>query len=289
MIAFARLKELKRRMFLRSEGIDELKERYARLFGKPLDCANPSTFTEKLFVRMIDMHRRPNPFFTRLADKYQARDYVRQAVGPEYLPKLLWHGDDPRAIPFDLLPDEYVIKTNHESGQSLIVRGGVDRSVLVERFSRALRRNYYWVAREHQYYAIEPRLLVEELIDDSQPDGPLDYRFWCFGGSPHLIQVDNHAHSINPFYDPRWNKLQLSYRSGVADLEIARPARLAEMLRVASTLSAGLDFVRIDLYQARDRIYVGEMTLTPVAGNLKFTPESWDVNLGRAWAMMRED
>jgi len=28
-----------------------------------------------------------------------------------------------------------------------------------------------------------------------------------------LVQVDNRSHSINPFYDPQWNKLDLRYRA----------------------------------------------------------------------------
>lgn len=277
------LKSLKRRLLLRSEGVAELKARYARTFGRAIDCANPQTFTEKLFVRMIEMHRHPDPLFTRLADKYLVRQYVRDKVGEEYLTGLLWHGEDPRAIPFDALPDGYAIKTNHGSGRNVIVRGPADRAGILEYFSRELRRNYYWTAREYHYYAIKPRLLIEDLIDDGQPDGPLDYRLWCFGGSPRLVQVDNHLHSINPFYDVDWNKLHLAYRSHAADAAIARPAGLQEMLRVASALSAGLDFARIDLYYARGRIHVGEITLTPVAGNLRFVPSSWDAALGKMW------
>lgn len=283
----ARLKDLKRRIFLRSEGIDELTARYARTFGRSIDCANPVTFTGKLFARMIEMHRRPDPLFTRLADKYRVRDYVREMVGAQYLVELLWHGTDPRAIPFDRLPGEYIIKTNHGSGRHIIVRGEADRAAVVEQLSRSLRQNYYWMAREFQYYAIEPRVLIEPLIDDGQPDGPFDYRFWCFGGSAHLVQVDNHTHSINPFYDLDWKKLQLSYRSRFTDVEVARPARLEEMIRVANALSAGIDFVRIDLYHARGRVYVGEITLTPVAGQLKFTPPSWDAALGERWMLAR--
>ncbi|HEX8755278.1 MAG TPA: ATP-grasp fold amidoligase family protein [Steroidobacteraceae bacterium] len=283
MTPYASLRSLKRRLFLRSEGVAELKARYARMFGRPLDCANPRTFTEKLFVRMVEMHRHPNPLFTRLADKYEVRQYVREKVGAQYLTGLFWHGQDPRAIPFDALPECYAIKTNHGSGRNIIVRGPADRAAILEHFSRALRQNYYWVAREYHYYAIRPRLLIEELIDDGQPDGPLDYRFWCFGGSPRLVQVDNHSHSINPFYDVDWSKLQLAYRSRAADADIARPDGLHELLRVAGALSADLDFARVDLYCARGRVLVGEITLTPVAGHLKFMPSSWDAVLGRMW------
>jgi hypothetical protein len=278
-----KLRMLKRRLFRRSEGEQILKVAYKRLYGKDLDFDNPKTFSEKLFHRMISINRNGNALFTRLADKYAVRDYVKGKVGEQYLVKLIWHGQDPRDIPFAKLPEKCVIKTNHGSGGHFIINGAFDKSKIIEHFSDALKDNYYWDAREFHYYQIIPRILVEEFVEDGQPLGPLDYRFWCFNGVPEVIQVDNHAHSINPFYDSEWNKLDLCYRTDFTDTDIAKPDNLNEMLSVASKLAEGIDFVRVDLYNVNGRIFVGELTFTPVAGGFKFKPESWDVILGQKW------
>jgi len=111
---------------------------------------------------------------------------------------------------------------------------------------------------------------------------PLDYRFWCFNGNPCVIQADNHAHDINPFFDSEWNLLDLYYRDGSARPALARPKNFEQMLVVASTLSEGFDFVRVDLYNVDGQIYFGEFTFTP-AGSLKFRPEGWDLKLGQKW------
>jgi hypothetical protein len=58
---------------------------------------------------------------------------------------------------------------------------------------------------------------------------------------------------------------------------------------IASQLSAGFDFVRIDLYNIQGKILFGEFTLTPTAGELKLRPESWDVKLGEKWALRLEN
>jgi hypothetical protein len=58
-----------------------------------------------------------------------------------------------------------------------------------------------------------------------------------------------------------------------------------EMIMIASRLSSAFDFVRVDLYNVRGKIYFGELTFTPVAGLLKLKPESWDAILGERWKL----
>ena len=112
-------RRVKRQLLRRSEGEAFLLRRYARIHGKPLNLTNPQTYTEKLFWRMITWNRGDMPpRFTQLADKYAVRAHVAGLVGEQHLIKLFWHGTDPRAIPFDQLPDEYVIKPNHAAGTS---------------------------------------------------------------------------------------------------------------------------------------------------------------------------
>ena len=285
---FNKLRNIKRSLMRRSEGEDILLQKYVQMHGKHLNLTNPQKFTEKLFCRMISLNRKNNHRITQLSDKYTARAYVSSEVGKEHLIKLLWHGEDPSAIPFDTLPTEYVIKTNHGSGQVIVVQGKADRSEVINRLSVWLKRNYYWSTREYQYYHIKPRVMIEEYLRNQDGSGPLDYRFWCFKGIPEVIQVDNHAHDINPFFDTKWNQLDLYYREGASRPVIAKPINLEQMLSIASRLSACFDFVRVDLYNIDGKIYFGELTFTPVAGELKLRPESWDLKLGEKWEMSLE-
>jgi len=279
-----KLWSFKRQVMRRSEGERFLLQQYYSKTGKHLNLTGPETFSEKLYHRMISWNRGHDPIFTQLADKYAARAYVSNKVGESYLVKLLWQGRDPRAIPFDTLPEEYVIKTNHGSGQIIVVKGAADRSAIINRLSKWLKSNYYWGGREHQYYHIQPCVMIEEYIKNQDGSGPLDYRFWCFSGIPEVIQVDNRAHDINPFFDLQWNLLDLHYRVGVVCPSMVKPINFEEMKSVASRLSEGFEFVRVDLYNLDGRIYFGEFTFTP-AGSLKLRPESWDKKLGEKWVM----
>lgn len=275
----------KRSLVRRSEGERILLERFERIHGRKLDISNPKTFSEKLFYRMILLNQESSPLFTKVSDKFAARAYVSSKVGEQHLVKLIWHGENPREIPFDGLPKEYVIKTNHGSAQVIVVRGKVDPADIVGKLSVWLKKNYYWSAREGQYYDIKPRVMIEEYLSSHDGSGPLDYRFWCFGGIPEVIQVDNHAHDINPFFDTQWNQLDLYYRDQVTRPFVDKPKNFERMLDLAHRLSAGFDFVRIDLYNIDGAIYFGEFTLTPTSGQLKLRPDIWDVKLGDKWKM----
>lgn len=277
-------RDIKRLVMRRSEGEAVLLRRYAKIHGKPLNLTNPRTFTEKLFWRMVTWNRGAMPSrFRQLADKYAVRTYVASTVGEEYLIKLLWQGADPRAIPFDWLPAEYVIKSNHSSGEVIIVRGQANREEIIRQVSAWLAKDYYWQAREYQYYGIKPKIMIEEYLNGQDDSNPLDYRFWCFGGVPVVIQVDNHAHDINPFFDAEWNQLDLHYRKKATRPPIVRPTCFEQMVELARRLSQGIGFVRVDLYNTNGRVYCGELTLTPVGGIFQFTPDHWDLTLGEKW------
>ena len=286
---FNTLRSRKQRVMRRSESKAILLQRYVRVHGRQLDLRNPHKFTEKLFCRMIAWNRSHNPIFAQLTDKYRARAYVASKVGEQPLVKLLWHGTDPSAIPFDTLPAEYVIKTNHACGQVIVVKGMANRAEIISRLSVWLNSNYYWACREYQYYHIKPRVMIEEYLRNQDGSGPLNYKFWCFGGNPEVIHISNYAHDLNPFFDTQWNLLDLHYREGAARPAIARPRNFEQMMCIASELSAAFDFVRVDLYNIDGKIYFGELTFTPMAGDMKLMPESWDLKLGEKWKMALEN
>jgi hypothetical protein len=174
-------------------------------------------------------------------------------------------------------------KTNHASGTNLLLKRPVDRQDTVRKFTKWLKMNYYFVGREIQYKDITPRILIERFLDDGSVNGPLDYRFWCFNGKPEVVQVDNNAHSINPFFDLDWKPLDLGYRNFGSDIAVPQPPNFKEMIEIASALSSGFDFVRVDMYNLRGEIIFGEMTFTPVSGLFMLAPSEWDRILGERW------
>lgn len=263
-------------------GPDILRAYFQAEQGRTLDRARPRTFTEKLFCRMLEVHEQGCAAYTRLADKLAVREYVAQVAGERYLTPLLWQGDDAREIPWHRLPAESVLKCNEGSGKGLLL-GAQEPDAVTAEADRWLADSFYWRRREFQYWGIPRRLMIEQRLDDGHPDGPLDYIFFCFDGVPRLVQIGSRSHSIHRFFTPAWEPITLTYRQRYEAPPIARPGRLDEMLTLAATLSAGLDFVRVDLYGCHGEVRFGELTFTPCAGKLRFDPPDWDERLGEWW------
>ena len=274
---------LKRHLRVRADGEAHLKKVYQESFGKVFDFNKCHTFTDKLFRRMILMHRRGEETYSDLADKILARNHIHKILGDENLVKILWQGADAAKIPFDDLPEKCIIKVNNRCGKIILFDKTSNRQDVMQQLDQLMSENFYWACREYQYYDIRPQILIEEYLDDGKSEYPLDYRFWCFNGQPEMIQVDNREHNINPFYDLYWERLPLQYRPHSITHEIPKPENFQEMLRISRLLSAGHDFVRVDLYNINGKIYFSELSFTPAAGHIKFQPEKWNMILGQKW------
>jgi len=82
------------------------------------DICDPTSFNEHIAYRKLHTC---DSRFVDLSDKYAVREFVRSKVGEEVLTDLYWVGTDPCNIPFDDLPNEYVIKSTHDSGHVQVI------------------------------------------------------------------------------------------------------------------------------------------------------------------------
>ena len=259
-----------------------LKAEYRRRFGREADLHHPVSFNEKLQVYKLTYRQ---PLLTSLADKYQVREFVADQLGDEFLIPLLGCYRSVGAIPVDQLPDQFIIKATHGSGWNLICtdKSSLDWESARSRLRKWLKTDFSMRFREWAYRDIPPRIVIERLLLNEDGAIPVDYKFFCFGGEPKLVQVDvdRLKHHTRAMFDLDWNRLPFSFQYPLPSSPIAAPAALGSMLEVAAKLSKGLPFVRVDLYAVRSRIYFGEMTFYPEAGFGAFDPPEWDDVLGR--------
>lgn len=254
---------------------------YRWKFGRSPDYQNPRTFNEKLGWRRLYDH---NPLYTILTDKIAVRDYVRERVGENVLIPCFGVWDKAADIPFDALPDRFVLKCNHECGFVVLCR---DRAALNQQYTRAqlatrLRMNYYYRCREWPYRYIQPRIMAEKLLTDHHDGEPIDYKIHCFGGVPQFISVykNRHSHPVCANYSPDWELSPFITTGYRAEGVFPRPNQLKRMLEIAVSLSRGLYYCRVDLYEVQEQVYFGELTLLPAAGLLVFSPDSYDRHWG---------
>ena len=100
-------------------------------FGYKLNLKHPKTFNEKL--QWLKLYQR-DPIMTKMVDKYEAKQYVADRIGEEYIIPTLGVWDSFDNIDFEKLPNQFVLKTTHDSGGVVIVR---DKSMLDKKEARA--------------------------------------------------------------------------------------------------------------------------------------------------------
>lgn len=87
---------------------------YFRLnLHRKLDLKNPKCLNDKLQWMKFNYRF---PLQTIVSDKYAVREYAAEKIGTEYLIPLLGVWDNFEKIDFDKLPEQFVLKCNHDSG-----------------------------------------------------------------------------------------------------------------------------------------------------------------------------
>ena len=81
------------------------------------DLNNPKRFNEKL--QWLKLHDK-RPEYTRMVDKYEAKEYVKDILGEEYIIPTLGVWERFEDIDFDSLPNQFVLKCTHDSGGIVI-------------------------------------------------------------------------------------------------------------------------------------------------------------------------
>lgn len=260
----------------------ELKRWYKKVTGFSLDLKNPKSFNEKIqWLKLYDS----TPLKTRLADKYLMREWIKKKIGGKYLVPLLGVWDSFDEIDFDKLPDKFALKTNHGSSWNIIVdnKSAFNQAEAKEKFDTWMGLNFaFRMGFELQYMNIPRKIIAEKYLENTE--GLKDYRFYCFNGKPYQIWVDiysgtpNHLRSI---FDMDWNQIPLkcTWPDGGALLN-EKPKNFEKMKEFAALLSRDFSFVRVDFFEVNGKLYMGEMTFTPMSGLGKFEPLKWDNKLG---------
>lgn len=247
---------------------------------------HPHSFNEKIMHRKVYTN---DPLFSTVSDKYAVREYVTKKVGDDILNELYHVTDDPSTIPFESLPESFVIKITHGTSFNIIVRNKkkIDTDSIVTRCRNWMAKDFGREQKEYWYRDIEPRIIVENYIEEPNREVPLDYKFWVFNGQVEYIDVDFDRFSNQKirFFDSEWNpqEFKIGYPLGPA---IEAPNDLEEMLEIAETLGEDFEFARVDLYNPEDgKIIFGEITLAPSGGGAPFEPKDMDFILGEHWNM----
>lgn len=261
-----------------------LTRKYKACMGRKLSLDAPVTFNEKL--QWLKLHDR-RPEYTVMADKFAVRDYIAEKLGSQYLIPLLGVWDDPEDIDFDALPDQFVLKCNHNSGLGMCIckdRSGLDIPKVKAELRKGLQQDYYLNSREWVYKDIPRKIICEQFMTNGGRELE-DYKIHNFNGEAKFVLVCRDRFSdtglTEDFLTPQWEHMPIKRPTlANASTPIPKPEQLEQMLEFSRILSKDIPFVRTDFYVIEGQVYFGEITFFPASGMAPFEPEIWDAKFG---------
>lgn len=257
--------------------------RYFARFRKFPHLRYPGDLNEKiLYMKLFS----DTTEWSRLADKYRVRDYVKECGLEDILIPLIGVWEKVEDVDFDNLPTSLIFKANNGCwpGSTLVINdmNKANREELKKIFQSWLdQKRIGDLAAEPHYKHIKPCIIAEQLLPSEDGHKSLmDYKIWCFNGKAYYVWTcsdrDDEGTRVM-MYDRDWKPVPEecifvgNYKKGEL---IDKPKNLDRMLYVAETLAKGFPCVRVDLYNVNNHIFFGEMTFTSLGGMMDFyTPE----------------
>lgn len=261
----------------------EIQLMYYERLGKVMNWEKPATYNEIINwekVNIKDVRR------TQLADKYLAREWIKERIGEKYLTKLYGIWDNANDIDFDPLPRAFVLKLNNGSSRNIIVKDKtkIDKEDICRKLNEWKDCNFAYMSLELHYRDIVPKIICEEYLE-GVAESIYDYNIYCFHGEPEYIWCIKGSHRPDcqaSFYDKNWVMQPFSYGYPKDPVQAPKPEKLEEMLDLCRILSADFKHVRIDGYNLPDgRVLFSEITFSTWSGLCHWEPEEYDTVFGK--------
>lgn len=268
-----------------------LKCLYKKHMKKKLNLRNPQTFNEKLqWLKLYD--RRPE--YTTMVDKFAVKKWVSDRIGEEYvIPTLgLWNSFE--EINFDALPNQFVLKCTHGSGDVVICRdkASFDKEDAKKKLTIRLNTDFYMQAREWPYKNVPRRIIAEQYMEDRSTRELRDYKFFTFDGKVKALfiasdRLKEDEETKFDFFDANFKPMGLINGHPRSDILPSKPETFEKMKLFAEKLGKDIPHVRVDFYEVNGNLFFGEMTFYHWGGIKKFDPDSWDLTFGK-WIVLPE-
>lgn len=263
-----------------------LQLKYFSLSGRFPDLRNPKLFTEKLQVRKLQDR---NPLHGTMVDKHGAKGLIAERAGSEHVVETYWVGHDLDDVDWSTIPLPAVVKPTHGSGTGVFLRTPEDIDSLLESnpVPHWINGNHHRINREWAYSQVVPQVIIERMLVN-EADAPDDYRFLVFSGKIALIELRLRRQGVvyEAYFTASWTRIPVHtgyYPEYPGD--VPRPTQLDEMIDVARKVAGDSDFMRVDLYCAEGKVYVGELTLYPGGGFAGACPDEFEKTLGDVWSV----
>lgn len=277
---------LKRLSFLFKDDKNYLSLRWWAAMGYKLNWDKPSTYNEKLQWLKLHDH---NPLYTVLVDKVKVKRFIADKIGEEYIIPSIGVWNCAEDIDFSVLPQSFVLKCNHNSGEGMCICNNKDE-INIEKVKRGLAKglksDYYLYSREWPYKNVPHQILAEKFMSNNDGKALNDYKVMCFNGVVKLIELHQNrftAEHTQDFYDREWKKTNITQGNSYFEASpqaVDKPACYDKMIEYSEMLTKGMPHCRVDWYVINGHLYFGEMTFFDGSGFEKFDKKEDDLLMG---------
>lgn len=266
-----------------------LKLSYRIHLRKPLNLNNPISYNEKLqWLKLYDR----NPEYQVMVDKYAVKQFVADRIGSEYIIPTLGVWDKVEDIDFDSLPNQFVLKWNHDSGSIVICKNKAefDISTAKKMLSKGAKFNGFWYGREWPYINVKPRIIAEAYMEDEETKELRDYKVFTFNGKAKMFLIASERQKKGgdtkfDFFDTKFKHLKIVNIHENAKVSPMVPSCMNKILELSEKLAKGYPHIRVDFYVVNSKIYFGELTLYHGSGYMTFEPDYWYKEIG-SWLVL---
>lgn len=242
---------------------------YKIRFGKFIDFNDPKGFNEKLQWLKFNYD---NPNVIKCGDKYDMHEYVRNKGCEEILNEIYGVYYDSKEIDYNKLPLKFALKGTHGCGFNIICKDKSKLDIIKtnKTLDKWLNTDYSYKSGEIHYRKMKPKIIAEKFIESDDGESPTDYKVYCFNGKPYCTMVCKERRGPGGkadyyYFDNNWNRLDYEKSGKNYDVKFEKPESFEKMLKYSEILSEEFPFVRMDFYDTKEGIILGEMTFTPCA------------------------
>jgi len=259
--------------------------RYRAVFGAFPRLNPPVSFNERILHRIIYDR---DPRLRILCDKLAVRGFIEDRVGKECVVPVLGVWERAIEIPWGNLPDKFVLKPNHASGQFAIVDRaiGANTEKLIAEAEQWLGHDFFYSSLEWGYRGLPRRILAEPFLSSPNGGPAKEAHVYTFSGRAALFNVfvgtKRSPERSSCWYDVTGRRVGISGTGPHPDIELPDRERLA-MVEIAERVSQGFSSLRVDFYLASDGLKIGELTPYTLSGIFRWHPPEMDEKLGQLW------
>lgn len=253
-----------------------------RILNYHYDCTKPRTFNE--FLGWLKFNYR-NDLWKKCADKLGSKEFLIENGLECFVVKTLGVYSESKYINLDLLPDKFVLKTNHDSGTVFICdKETTDFNSIFKKLDQSLKKRYEHNNDEWVYENITPLILAEELLFPCHNSFLVDYKLFGFGGRYGWGFTGQNRDIDTRFVvfenDFEIQNVEYIYLKPSKKEMVSKPEHFDEMVKITEFLSELLGFVRVDFFETTDGLKIGELTFFSQSGYGPFTKKQFDFRYG---------